>query len=97
MNLSEETKKLIYGTYANAVSYLINKYGVVNGSYFLTTTCASKNKKITRTCDGLVIHHVKENIAGDLSKKEQALKYPFTYQESNNLVYCNYIEHLILS
>lgn len=93
---NKDLQFLISTTYENAIDFLKNKYGKVKGSYFLTKTCASPNKKIKRTNDGLVIHHIKENLVADISKKERALLFPFEYQESENLVYCNFLEHLIL-
>lgn len=93
---NNELKKLISVSYTDAILYLKNKYGEIKEDYFLTQTCASPNKRIKRTKDGLVIHHIKENLVADLSKKERALLYPFEYQKGENLVYCNFLEHLIL-
>lgn len=82
--------------YLELCNYLQTKYGKTNGSYFLTPTCATKNIKISRTNEGLVIHHIAENETIDLSKKEYATKHDWHLQESDMLCYCNYIEHLIL-
>ena len=82
--------------YSRLVSYLQDKYGMANGNYFLTPACASKNKRIMRSEEGLFCHHVKEDVEGDLSKQLVAKQAPYEWQCSKNLVYCNYLEHLIL-
>lgn len=82
--------------YQELCAYLQKKYGMPNESYFLKENCKSKNNKITRTKDGLFIHHIKENIFPDLSKPDMAILCPWDFQLAENLVYCNYIEHLML-
>ena len=64
--------------------------------YFPNPECNSKNKKVTRTSEGLFCHHIMENIYGNLGNKHIAKVYPFVAQKKENLVYCNFIEHLIL-
>ena len=90
--LKEELKL----NYLELCKHLQDKYGVPSGNYFLTKSCKSKNNKITRGNDGLFLHHIKENEEIDLSKTDRATACPFEYQESKNLCYCNYLEHLIL-
>lgn len=90
--LKEELKL----NYLDLCKHLQDKYGVPSGNYFLTDSCKSKNNKITRGNDGLLIHHIKENVAINLCNKEFAINMPFEYQEGQNLVYCDYLEHLIL-
>lgn len=90
--LKEELKL----NYLDLCKHLQDKYGVPSGNYFLTKSCKTKNNKITRGNDGLFIHHIKENEEADLSKTDRATACPFEYQESQNLCYCNYLEHLIL-
>lgn len=84
--------------YDDQIKYLQNKYGLSKENYFVKDTCKSRNKKISRTNEGLIIHHVKENEQGAfmLSDPICAKKFPFEYQMPNNLVYCNYLEHLLL-
>lgn len=95
MNLEEYNKieNLNYDEYCN---YLKNKYGEVKGNYFLTESCKSKNSKITRTNEGLFIHHIKEDRKIKLSEYSFAIMSPFEYQIGENLVYCDYLEHLLL-
>ena len=44
----------------------------------------------------MFVHHIDEYRAIMLSNTEYALKYPFEYQKAERLVYCNYLEHLLL-
>lgn len=96
MDTNQEITKLRSYSYSKLCKYLINKYGPVNGSYFVNCNCKTKNEKIKRTNEGLFIHHVYESKAIMLSHSEYALKFPFEWQEGNNLVYCNYFEHFLL-
>lgn len=85
-------------TYNQCIKYFLEKYGEVRGTYFVNDTYNSKNNKITRTNEGLYIHHIKENIAIQLSNKKDILKndYPFEWQKGKYLVYVNLLEHLFL-
>ncbi len=82
--------------YLDLCKYLQEKYGIAQGDYFVSESCATPNLKIKRSNEGLFIHHIKECEFPDLSKKEMALMMPYEYQKANNLVYCNYFEHLLL-
>ena len=82
--------------YDDLVAYLLGKYGQAQYDYFLTDKCVSKNRKVTRTSEGLLCHHIDENIHDDLSEPHYAIKSPFASQKADRLVYCNYIEHLLL-
>jgi hypothetical protein len=82
--------------YNELVMYLLNKYGASQYDYFTNENCTSKCKKISRTEEGLLCHHIDEDKAPCLSDKKSAIKYPFNYQKADRLVYCNYLEHLIL-
>lgn len=82
--------------YDHLVDHLLQKYGKAKGDYFLTETCASKNKKIVRTNEGLYCHHIDEDKAIMLSNDKYAIQNPFEYQKADRLVYCNILEHLIL-
>ena len=88
-------------SYSDNLLYLKKKYGICPGSYYLTEACVSTNAKIRRGAEGLQVHHDKEWNPEDischsLSSKELALKYPFDYQQSHNLTYCNALEHFLL-
>ena len=93
---NEEYDKQYKMKYVELCIYLQEKYGTPSGNYFLRETCKSKNKNITRTEDGLFVHHIREDCMPDLGKTEIAVQSPWEYQLNYNLVYCNYIEHLIL-
>ena len=81
--------------------YLQDKYGIPNGNYFINESCNIHNKCIKRINEGLYIHHIAEyhndySIIDNLSLKEKALQFPYEFQTSKWLCYCNYIEHTIL-
>lgn len=93
-NLSiQEQLNMLYDDY---VKYLLQKYGIVQGNYFLTPSCKSRNMKISRTNEGLNIHHIDEDKIILLSKKTIAQHYPFEHQLADRLVYANLLEHLLL-
>lgn len=81
-------------TYQDYCDYLQNKYGIGTDNYF--TKNFTKSKKVTRTSEGLFVHHRCEDLIANLSDKEVAASAPFEYQEKENLVYCDYLEHLFL-
>ena len=93
MNI-EEYNKVKDFTYNEYCEYLQNKYGKAKLGYF--TENWTKRKNITRTKEGLIIHHIKEDTAIMLSKEELARLQPYEYQSVDNLAYCNYLEHLLL-
>ena len=88
--------QLLYLSYGQIVSSLLEKYGPVNGDYFVNESCQSKNSAISRANEGLECHHIDEYTAINLSNIASAKLYPFEYQRANRLVYCNYLEHLLL-
>ncbi len=81
-------------TYLQYCDYLQNKYGIGLCDYM--TKSWNKNQKVTRTKEGLVAHHKFEDHAIMLSTKEYAMKNPFEWQLAHNIVYCDYLEHLLL-
>lgn len=83
-------------SYDELAAYLLRKYGAVQYDYFTNEACTSKSKRISRTAEGLFCHHIDEDKGYMLSAKSYAVRYPFNYQRANRLVYCNYLEHLIL-
>lgn len=95
METSEINLELSFD-YKELVKYLLKKYGAVQGDYFCTDSCKSRNKKISRIKDGLYCHHIDEYRAIKLSDPKMAVYYPFEYQKADRLVYCNVLEHLIL-
>ncbi|EHK9982342.1 hypothetical protein ACIJDA_000902 [Enterococcus faecalis] len=95
-SLQEEYQKLVKMNYPELVTYLNNKYGPVPGSYFRTPTCKSKNSKITRSMEGLEVHHVGEDKYPNLSDIKYALTAPWEEQLPDRLVYCNLLEHTLL-
>ena len=87
----EKVKGLKYREYCD---YLQKKYGIGLSDYM--TKSFNKNKKVTRTNEGLIAHHKFEDHAIMLSTKECAQANPFEWQLAENIVYCDYLEHLFL-
>lgn len=94
MNLNEykKIKELQYDDY---LKYLKEKYGIPKKSYFCNDTFKSKNK-ISRTDEGLFVHHDREDSAIMLSDSYYAKDNPFEWQLPENLTYCDYLEHFLL-
>lgn len=93
MNLQEYEKIKDYN-YLEYCDYLQEKYGFGLCDYM--TKNWNKNPKVTRTKDGLYVHHKYEDHAIMLSTKEYAMKNPYEWQLKENLVYCDFLEHLLL-
>ena len=91
-----EYEKLAVMKYDELCAYLLDKYGPVNGSYFINENCKSPNSKIKRSSEGLFIHHIKEDEFVQLNATQYAVLMPFEYQLGENLLYCDIIEHLLL-
>ena len=81
-------------TYLQYCDYLQDKYGIGFCDYM--TKSWNKNKKVTRTNEGLIAHHKYEDHAIMLADKNYAQNNPFEWQLAKNIVYCDYLEHLFL-
>ena len=92
----EEIVKEVKMTYYELQDYLLEKYGSAKYDYFTKPECKYKNKKVSRTKEGLYCHHMDEDEGGNLSNPPQARQQCFEWQKKERLVYCNLIEHLIL-
>ena len=95
MESKEITKELAF-SYDELVAYLLDKYGPCEYDYFLKPNCKSRNKKVGRSNEGLVCHHIDEDKAIMLNNPIYAKNNPFDYQRASRIVYCNILEHLIL-
>ena len=84
MNMTEYLKVKDY-SYEEYCEYLKELHGKVLFKYG-----SSKNKK-----PGYFIHHIAEDTVPSLSHKDQKKQYP-EYQVPELLVYCDYLEHLLL-
>ncbi len=93
MNLIEY-EKIKNLTYLEYCDYLQKKYGVGLCAYM--TKSWNKNPKVTRTKEGLLAHHKFEDHAIMLSTREYAMNNPYEWQLAQNIVYCDYLEHLFL-
>ena len=82
-------------TYREYCKYLQDKYGIPKNSYYNEQYNTNRNEN-SRTSEGLVIHHICEDIKPNLSNKEVAKSCDFSYQLPENLCYCDYLEHLFL-
>ena len=87
----ELVKNMSYEQYCD---YLQEKYGIGVCDYF--TANWSPKSKCKRTKEGLFAHHKAEVYVPQLSKKEQAKSFPFEWQTAEWIVYCDYLEHLLL-
>ena len=82
-------------TYREYCKYLQDKYGIPKNSYYNEQYNTNRNEN-SRTSEGLVIHHICEDIKPNLSNKEVAKSCDFSHQLPENLCYCDYLEHLFL-
>lgn len=91
---------ILFGmTYDEYVNHLLNKYGNVLGDYYNSLFLNKINHKISRSTEGLYIHHIDEDKYPGLCKRD-GIKYapgdPYYYHKAERLVYCNIVEHTIL-
>lgn len=93
MNMSEYNKVKYYN-YIEYCAYLQEKYGI-GLSHYMTKNW-NRNKAVSRTKDGLIAHHRYEDHAIMLSTPEYAKRNPYEWQLKENIVYCDYLEHLLL-
>ena len=93
MNL-QEYEKVKGLTYLEYCDYLQQKYGIGLCNYM--TESWKINRKVTRTNEGLYVHHKYEDHAIKLSSPEHAKKSPYEWQMKENLIYCDLLEHLLL-
>ena len=93
MNM-QEYQKVCNMTYLEYCDYLQEKYGI--GLADFMTKSFNPNPKCKRTKDGLIAHHKAEDKMILLSTKEFAMMSPFEWQQKENIVYCDYLEHLLL-
>jgi hypothetical protein len=81
-------------TYLDYCDYLQEKYGIGKADYM--TKSFNKNPKCSRTSEGLIAHHKAEDKMIMLSTKTFAEMCPYEWQQKENIVYCDYLEHLLL-
>ena len=93
---SLEIESQLEVSYDDLVEYLLCKYGRAQYDYFCNELCKSKNRKVIRTDEGLICHHIDEDKVIMLSNDKNAIKHSFDHQKADRLVYCNVLEHLIL-
>lgn len=101
-------KKLCSYNYEEVVQKLNVINGLVEKDYFGRLSYQNyitnhnrkniKKNKLKKRKEGLWVHHVKEDEQPNLSCPKTIRKYSidFSYQEKENIVYCDLVEHLIL-
>ena len=82
-------------TYLEYCDYLQDKYGISPVDYCHKESF-NKRGDVTRTNYGLMVHHKYEDHAILLSTKCFAEQNPWEWQAKENLIYCDYLEHLFL-
>lgn len=82
--------------YIELCNYLQKKYGIPKSSYFLSIDSKNPTSRIRRSDEGLFVHHIYENTMPDLGKNAIMQITPFDWQQPENLLYCNYLEHFLL-
>lgn len=93
--------------YEEALDVLNLKYGTVTDNYFKEESYkeflrgaikAPRSGDYSRYSEGLYCHHVDEDRYINLSNPTycKAQKVAFVHQRKNNLIYCDFFEHLIL-
>lgn len=103
----EDYIALLSTNYDDLCVHLLDKYGMATDDYFSKKSYerfkngeikSPAKKKITRTNEGLYIHHIDEDKQILIANPNAIIKFdiPFTYQEKSRLVYCDLIEHAIL-
>lgn len=90
----QEYDKVCTMTYLEYCDYLQDKYGI--GKYDYMTKNFNKITKVTRTSEGLFAHHKMEDRTIMLSHKIEASRHPIEWQYKENIIYCDYLEHLLL-
>lgn len=85
-------------SYDEYVNTLLEKYGSVPHDYYRNEVCLTRSGN-SRSHEGLVIHHIDEDKEAGLSsmwKYRNPFSMPEEYQKADRLVYCNFVEHLLL-
>lgn len=82
--------------YLEYCDYLQNKYGIGRCDYMNSDFKKKNPKKLSRTSEGLVVHHKMEDRMIMLSTPAYAKMGPIEWQKAENLIYCDYLEHLLL-
>lgn len=93
---SKELKQEEGMSYAEQTAYLLKKYGKARYDYFLDDVSWIRSQSVSRTKEGLFCHHIDEYDIPTLSDRDTAMSHGFAHQKADRLVYCNYLEHLLL-
>ncbi|BAK93751.1 hypothetical protein [Tetragenococcus halophilus] len=107
MNKKETYLNLLSKSYDEAVEVLQQKYDQVKDDYFKEKSYERFLKgeikgpgraDYSRYKEGLECHHIDENKFSNMAEPSyiKNQKIPFKYQKKDRLVYCDYVEHVIL-
>lgn len=89
-----EFDEMLKMQYYELCKYLQRKYGIPKYAYFKFRKKGYNYLDLRNIKAGLVIHHIYEYGCNDLSDKHKP--YNKKEQEPGALVYCNYLEHILL-
>ena len=89
-----EYQQVSHLSYREYCTYLQKKYGQVKApwmseDYILDPECSRKD-------EGLLVHHIFENRDDLIGDPKIARQFPYDWQEPQNLVYADILEHLLL-
>lgn len=90
----KEFDEMLKMQYYELCIYLQKKYGLAKYAYFKFRENGYNYVDLRNIKDGLIIHHMYEYGCNDLSDKHKP--YRKWEQEPKALVYCNYLEHILL-
>ena len=93
MNMDEFLTVKDFG-YSEYCDYLQDKYGIGLSDYMYKSFY--KKAQCRRTKEGLISHHKMEYYVPCLSDRDVAKMCPFEWQMKENIVYCDFLEHLLL-
>jgi len=93
MNMAEFLAVKDFG-YSEYCDYLQDKYGIGLSDYMYKSRYPKPQCK--RTKEGLFAHHKMEYYVPYLSDRGVAKICPFEWQMKENIIYCDFLEHLLL-
>jgi hypothetical protein len=88
-NTSDEYHAQMKLSYAELVEYLLKKYGAAKEDYFINDSFSTKNKRVSRTKEGLYCHHIDEDEWYTLCKIER-------WNPSPWIAFCCFTHYLIM-
>ena len=93
MNM-KEYQKVKALSYLDYCKYLQEKYGIGLMDYM--NERFYKHPNVSRSNEGLYVHHIMEYVNDKIYNHADAKRYPLEWQSQENIVYCDALEHLLL-